>query len=457
MTLRYRDILHKAWPVILANAAVPLLGLSDTAVIGNVGSLGDLGAIAFGSVIFSFVYWGFGFLRMGTTGFVAQAVGARDEAEVRTAFLRAMLMAIVIGLLLVVLQSPIATVSLNLLQGSAAVENMTRDYIAARIWGAPAALVLFAISGCLIGLGMNKTLLVLQLVLNSLNIILDILFAGVWGMGAQGIGLGTAIAEWTAVLLGLVLLYRVLKSRWIGANVFCSTSGAAEVTFVPVANLRDKTRWRQTLTANSDIMIRTLLLVASFAWFVRHSALFGDDALAANHILLQLISFSAFFLDAFAYVAEAQAGEAAGGKDVAAFDDAVRKTSQLSAISAIVLASVILFAGNNIVPMLSQHHEVIIAAAGSMPFAALYVLLAFAAFQLDGIFIGTTRTREMRNASIVSALAFFVVSLPMMSYWQLTGLWLSFILFVTLRAICLGWYLPALRQSISGAVVIARD
>lgn len=457
MTLRYRDILHKAWPVILANAAVPLLGLSDTAVIGNVGSLGDLGAIAFGSVIFSFVYWGFGFLRMGTTGFVAQAVGARDEAEVRTAFLRAMLMAIVIGLLLVVLQSPIATVSLNLLQGSAAVENMTRDYIAARIWGAPAALVLFAISGCLIGLGMNKTLLVLQLVLNSLNIILDILFAGVWGMGAQGIGLGTAIAEWTAVLLGLALLYRVLKSRWTGANVFCSTSGTAEVPFVPVANLRDKTRWRQTLTANSDIMIRTLLLVASFAWFVRHSALFGDDALAANHILLQLISFSAFFLDAFAYVAEAQVGEAAGGKDVAAFDDAVRKTSQLSAISAIVLASVILFAGNNIVPMLSQHHEVIVAAASSMPFAALYVLLAFAAFQLDGIFIGTTRTREMRNASIVSALAFFVVSLPMMSYWQLTGLWLSFILFVTLRAVCLGWYLPALRQSISGAVVIARD
>jgi MATE family multidrug resistance protein len=140
VALRYRDILQKAWPVVLANASVPLLGLSDTAVIGNLGSLSDLGAIAFGAVIFSFVYWGFGFLRMGTTGFVAQAVGARDEIEVRAAFLRAMLMAVLIGVVLILLQSLIARVSLSLLQGSAAVEATTLNYIATRIWGAPAAL-----------------------------------------------------------------------------------------------------------------------------------------------------------------------------------------------------------------------------------------------------------------------------------------------------------------------------
>jgi multidrug resistance protein, MATE family len=231
VTLRYRDILQKAWPVVLANASVPLLGLSDTAVIGNLGTLSDLGAIAFGAVIFSFVYWGFGFLRMGTTGFVAQAVGARDEIEVRAAFMRALIMAVLIGVLLILIHSAIASVSLSLLQGSDAVETITRDYIATRIWGAPAALVLFAISGCLIGLGMNKTLLMVQLVLNGLNIVLDILFAGVWGMGAQGIALGTAIAEWTTVLLGLLLLHRALRQR------LRASASATDVLFIPVERL----------------------------------------------------------------------------------------------------------------------------------------------------------------------------------------------------------------------------
>lgn len=188
-----REILRKSWPVMLANASVPLLGLSDTAVIGNVGSLEALGAIAFGAVIFSFVYWGFGFLRMGTTGFVAQAVGAKDETEIRAALWRALFMALGIGVTLILLQKPIASVSLYLMQGSAAVESLTREYIAMRIWGAPAALALFALMGCLIGLGKSKTLLLVQLVLNGINIALDILFAGFMGMGAEGIALGTAI------------------------------------------------------------------------------------------------------------------------------------------------------------------------------------------------------------------------------------------------------------------------
>jgi MATE family multidrug resistance protein len=204
-------------------------------------------------------------------------------------------------------------------------------------------------------------------------------------------------------------------------------------------------------------MIRTLLLVASFAWFVRQSAQFGDDVLAANHILLQLISFSAFFLDAFAYLTEALAGEAVGADDIVAFDEAVHKTTVLAGVSACALAAVILFAGDAIIALISQHNSVIVAAGRSLPFAALYVALAFAAFQLDGIFIGTTRTREMRNASVFSALVFFVLSLVLITHWQLTGLWISFIVFVVLRALCLGWYLPGLRQSIASSKLIARD
>lgn len=423
---------------MLANAAVPLLGLSDTAVIGNTGSLAALGAIAFGAVIFSFVYWGFGFLRMGTTGFTAQAVGAGDEAEVRTALWRALLLAAVLGCVLILLQGPISTVSLSLLNGSENVNALTRDYIAMRIWGAPAALALFALMGCLIGLGHSKTLLLVQVFLNGVNITLDIWFAGFLGMGVEGIALGTAVAEWSSVGLALFLVLRILRQRHVDAEAF-----------LPLPRLRDWARLRHTLSVNSHIMIRTLLLVFSFAWFVRQSAQFGDDALAANHILLQLISFSAFFLDAYAYVTEALVGEAAGAKNLPGFDAAVRKSSELALISAAVLAAIILFGGELAAQLLSTHPQVWHQVSLAVPWAALYVLLAVVAFQLDGIFIGTTRTREMRNAAIVGTAIFLPLSLFLINLAGNHGLWLSFVVYVCLRAICLFVYLPGLRRHVS--------
>lgn len=435
----HRLILQKAWPVVLANASVPLLGLSDTAVMGNLGTLADLGAIAFGAVIFSFVYWGFGFLRMGTTGFVAQAIGADDHGEVRAALLRALIMAVIIGATLMLLQRPIADVSLAVMQGSAEVDALTRDYIRYRIWGAPAALALFALMGCLIGLGHSKTLLAVQLLLNGLNITLDIVFGGVLQMGAGGIGLGTAVAEWTSVVVALLLVLRIIRS-----NYHQDTEA-----LVPLARMKNWQQLWRTLAVNRDIMIRTLLLVAGFAWFVRQSANFGDDVLAANHILLQLISFSAFFLDAFAYVVEALVGKAAGARDTAMFDQAVRYSSELAAGCALLLALLIWALGDVLVQALSQHAEVHQAAAQAIPFAAVYVALAFAAFQLDGIFIGTTRTRQMRNAAILSSTVFFAISLPLMQLDGSRGLWLAFIIYVCARAAALLVFLPGLRRSIA--------
>lgn len=438
-SLRRREILRRAWPVMLANASVPLLGLSDTAVIGNTGSLAALGAIAFGAIIFSFVYWGFGFLRMGTTGFTAQAVGAGDEAEVRTVLWRALLLAVGLGLLLVVLQAPVSVVSLSLMNGSDSVDALTQDYIAMRIWGAPAALALFALMGCLIGLGHSKTLLLVQVFLNGLNIALDIWFAGVLGMGVAGIALGTAVAEWSSVGLALFLVLRILRQRHSDAEAF-----------VPLPRLRDRARLWHTLSVNSHIMIRTLLLVFSFAWFVRQSAQFGDDVLAANHILLQLISFSAFFLDAYAYVTEALVGEAAGAQNVQRFDDAVRKSSELALATAAVLAAIILFGGDYAAQLLSTHEQVWYQVSQVLPWASLYVLLAVVAFQLDGIFIGTTRTREMRNAAMVGTVIFLPLSLLAINVAGNHGLWVSFVIYVCLRAICLLVYLPGLRRAVAG-------
>ncbi|WP_237113295.1 MATE family efflux transporter [Pseudohongiella spirulinae] len=420
---------------MLANASVPLLGLSDTAVIGNYGSLEALGAIAFGSIVFSFVYWSFGFLRMGTTGFVAQAVGARDEAEIRAAVWRAVFIGAIIGFLLILIQSPISTLSLLLLQGSDTVEAMTHSYIQTRIWGAPAALILFALMGCLIGLGKSKSLLAVQLFMNGLNIVLDILFAGVLEMGATGIALGTAIAEWSSLLLALFIVVRSLRER------------ATDTTLplIPWSLLHDATGLLHTLSVNRDIMIRTLLMVASFAWFVRQSATYGDEVLAANHILLQLISFSAFFLDAYAYVAEALVGEAMGAGDDHLFDQALWRSSCLAGGSALVLASIIYWGGELIVPLLSQHPAVWLAATDSMHLAALYVALAFAAFQLDGVFIGTTQTAQMRNASILSVLVFVPLSVVLGEQHGVIGLWWAFVMYVVTRAITLGYYLPGLR------------
>lgn len=191
-----RSIARQAWPIIVANAAVPMLGLVDTAVIGHYGTAVDLGALALGALLFNFIYWSFGFLRMATTGFTAQADGAGDEPEVRATLARSAGLGLLLGVGLLLLQWPLVTAYFAVMDASAAVEATGEGYFQARIWGAPAALALYAFSGTLIGLGHSRTLLLVQLLLNGLNAVLDVYLAGTLGLGAFGIGLGTAIAEW---------------------------------------------------------------------------------------------------------------------------------------------------------------------------------------------------------------------------------------------------------------------
>ena len=425
-------VARQAWPIILANAAVPSLGLVDTAVIGHYGSATELGALALGALLFNFVYWSFGFLRMGTTGFVAQAAGAGDEAEVRASVARALLLAALLGVALWVLQWPVGALYFALMEGSEAVESVAGEYFQARIWGAPAALALFACSGLLIGLGKSRELLLVQLLLNGLNAALDVWFAGVLGMGARGIGLGTAIAEWSTLAVALFVVLRVLQARPRGG-----------APFLEWARIADMARIRQALAANGDILVRTLCLLLAFGWFANAGARFGDVMLAANHILLQLVSFSAFFLDGFAFVAEAQVGAAWGARRHAAFQRAVRLTGELAAATAFALALLVLLLGEAAVAALTTLPAVREAAVAHLPWTALYVLLSVAAFQLDGIFIGSTRTREMRNASLVSLAVFLLCAWPLVAAWGNHGLWLAFVVFVLARA---GALLPFYRR-----------
>ncbi|RRN55764.1 MATE family efflux transporter [Pseudoxanthomonas sp. SGNA-20] len=419
-------IARKAWPIILANASVPLLGLVDTAVIGRYGSTADLGALALGALLFNFVYWSFGFLRMATTGFVAQAAGAGDEAEVRAALARPLLLGAGLGVAIWLLQWPLVAGYFALMDASAAVAGTGADYFAARVWGAPAALALYALCGALVGLGRSRTLLAVQLLLNGLNAALDVYLAGVLDLGARGIGYGTAIAEWTTCLVAAVVVWRMLRARHRDGE-----------PFLPWARIGDRARLRRTLAANGDIMVRTLCLLAGFGWFARQGAALGDATLAANHLLLQLVSFSAFFLDGFAYVAEAQVGHAVGARDRARFRRAVRLSSELAVATAAMLAAILWLGGGAMVRLLTTLPDVAAVALAHLPWVALYVLLSVAAFQLDGVFIGATRTRQMRNAALLSVAVFLLAAWPAAAWWGNHGLWAAFVVFVVARALAL--------------------
>ena len=436
-SISYKFLLQKAWPIILANASVPLLGLVDTAVIGNVGSIEDLGAIAFGALIFSFVYWSFGFLRMGTTGFAAQAAGAGDEQEIRAVLGRALLIAACLGVALILIQWPIKLTAFSLLDGSVQVEAVAKEYFNVRIWGAPATLATFALMGLLIGLGKSRSLLTVQLFLNGINILLDIWFAGILGWGASGIALGTVIAEWVTVLFAGLLIFKTLGER-----------KTLNEEFWPKAKIMNGPALLKTVSSNVDIMLRTLVLVFSFAFFTNQSAKFGDTLLASNHILLQLIAFSAFFLDGYAFVAEALVGNAIGSKRRDIFDLAVRRTTVLAAATAMLLALAILVLGEVAVTGLTDISAVRLAVNPLLPFAALYVLLSFAAFQLDGIFIGASFTRQMRDAAVLSITVYLIAWWILAGQFGIEGLWTAMIIYVIARALALLLFYPSLRRSV---------
>lgn len=439
--ITYRDLLLRAAPLILANMAGPLLGLADTAIIGNFGDTADLGAIAFGALIFSMVYWSFGFLRMSTTGFAARAAGAGDKTEIRAILGRALLLAFALGFALLLLQAPVAWLAFALLDGSAGVEAAAREYFRIRIWGAPAALAVFALSGLLVGLGRGRLLLFLQLFLNGLNIALDLLFAGWLQMGVAGIALGTLLAEWSTLAFGAVLLWRELAAGKPPAEAFW-----------PLARVFDRKALRAAFSANGDILLRTLTLVLAFAFFTNESARFGDVSLAANHILLQFVAFAAFFLDGYAYVVESLAGKAAGAGRRDVFDAAVRKSTVIAAGTSVLLALLLALAGAVFIHWLTDIAEVRLRAGELLPYAVVYVLLCFAAFQLDGIFIGVARTRQLRNAALAAAAVFLLAWWLLGGRFSVDGLWRAMIVFVVARALALLCCFPGLRASIAASI-----
>lgn len=423
----YRRAWSLAWPIILSNSSIPLVGAVDTAVMGHMPEAAYVGAVALGANLFSIIFWSFGFLRMGTTGFVAQAAGAGDGAEVRAALQRALLIAGGLGLAISGLQVPIALAGFAVIDGSPQVEALTRTYFEWRIWSAPAVFANYAILGTLIGLQRTRDVLTVQVLLNGTNIALDLLFVPVLGMGVEGVAAASVIAEYTAVAAGLVLIAQRLRQL----------PGRERLV-----TLLEPSALRALVAVNGNIFIRTVCLVLAFFYFAAVGARMGDVTVAANAILMQLQLLLAYGLDGFAHAVEGLAGAAWGARNRARFRAAIRTTTVCALAVAAGYALVYALLGSVFIGWMTDLPDVRTAAGQYLLWMVVTPLISVWSFQLDGVFIGATRTAEMRNGMLIAAAGFWLAVRGLVPLLGNHGLWLALMLFLALRALTLGYWLP---------------
>ncbi|MCZ6723355.1 MAG: MATE family efflux transporter [Gammaproteobacteria bacterium] len=432
-TITHRKVWALAGPIMISNISVPLVGAVDTAVVGRLPEPQAMGAVALGALIFSFLFWGFGFLRMGTTGFVARALGANDQQALSDTLLRVLLLALMLGFLIILLSRPVIGFALYLLESSVEVEQLTASYAGIRIWSAPATLLIYVFTGVFIGMHNTGKAFVLQLILNISNMLLDVLFVIVFGMGVEGVALATVIAEYLAVFCGFILLRQPILTA---------------IKQFDWQRLVERHALVQLMSANGNIFIRTLCLVFSFAYFTALSAKMGEVVLAANAILLHLQSIMAYGLDGFAHAAEALTGSAYGAGRRKQFSRSVKLTSLWAAIIAGLVSLMYLFFGKPILGLFTNIDSVLDAAAVFLPWMIISPLISIWSFQLDGIFIGAGYTREMRNAMLFSMLAYLLLLSVLIPWWGNHGLFLSLSLFMLIRALTLGFYYPRILAAI---------
>lgn len=432
--LTRRSVLALALPIMAANIATPLVGLVDIAVIGRTGATAEIAAVALGALIFNFLFWAFGFLRMGMTGLTAQADGRGDETEVRASLIRGLLTGLAVGTVLVAAQWPLRELAFGVFSAEGSVEGAGRDYFDARIWSAPAALAGFALYGWLIGLGRTGMALALQVVLNLLNAGLSILFVAGFGWGVSGVALASTLALWLHLLAGAVIIWQVLRTR--------------RQAQAPLALILAPAALRRLFGVNRDIFLRTLALLAGFAWFNEMSLREGTDVMAGNAVLLQFISVIAYFLDAFAHVTETVTGRAAGRGDWTGLKRALRLASEQAALFAVGASLLLLAMGEMLIGLITTDPSTREAARTFLPYCALVPVMGFASWQLDGLMIGTTRGPLMRNAMIAAFIIYAALDLVLRPAFGGTGLWLAFLGYYIARAGTLSLGLAGLKRDV---------
>ncbi|WGJ16103.1 MATE family efflux transporter [Methylocapsa sp. D3K7] len=411
-----------ALPMTLAHMTTPLLGVADAAVIGRLGQAHLLGAIAASAIIFDFIFWSCGFLRMGTAGLTAQALGAGDSSEQRATLLRALIVGLFIGAAMICLQAPIAWIGFGALAASPEVTDAGRLYFNIRIWSAPFALANYAVMGAIVGRGRTDIALALQVMINLGNIGLNIAFVYGLSLGVQGSAAGTLAAEVLGALGGLFVVWRMYR----------------DLFSVPCGRVFDREKIARMFVINRDIFVRNTALLFAFAFFTAQGARGGDIVLAGNAILQNLVLVAAFFLDGFATAAEQMCGQSIGARDAASFHASVRLTALWCFIFAAGLSVAALLFGDVFIAFLTTNPHVRIQANEYLMFAALVPLVGALAYEFDGVFIGATWTRDMRNMMLLS-LAVYLASFMLLRPLGNTGLWLSLLLFLAMRGLSLAW------------------
>jgi MATE family multidrug resistance protein len=429
--ITHRRVFKIALPIVLSNATVPILGAVDVGVVGQLGEAAPIGAVAMGAIILSSIYWIFGFLRMGTVGMVGQAEGAGDKAEVSALLTRALLIAGAGGLVLIVLQPLLFLGAFALSPATPEVESLARSYLSIRIWSAPFAIAVFALTGWLVAMEKTSGVFWVQLLMNGLNVILDFVFVLGFGWGVEGVAIATVIAEISGACLGLYLC-RAAFSRpdwrdWV--RVF------------------DRARVIAMMVVNVDILIRSALLVTIFTSFVFLGAGFGDVTLAANEVLIQFMYITAYAMDGFAFAAETLIARAYGRKDPAR----VRRSAIVASTggAGVCVSMAIFFAlfGPWLIDVMAKSPEVQAEARVYLWWMVAAPLVGWAAWMLDGIFIGATRGRDMRNMMLVSFIVYVIALMVLMPIMGNHGLWLSLLISFVVRGVTLGSRYPALERS----------
>ena len=425
-----------AWPLILSNLTVPLVGAVSTGVIGHLDDPAYLGGVALGTLLFTYVYWAFGFLRMGTTGLASQAHGAEAVDEVRAVLARALILAAVFGGLLTLLREPIGTAGLYLLEGNATVQGHARDYFEIRVLAAAPALANIALLGWFLGLQNTRYGLIQQIVINGINIVLSIALVFGAEMDVEGVAWAAVVGQTAGLIVALALAHRLLRQiggRFERKRIF---------SLSPI---------KAMVAVNRDIFIRTVCVLTGTAFFMDRSAALGEVALAANAVLMVFQTLSAYAMDGFAQATEAIVGKAIGARDRLQLDIAARAGTVCALAVAVFAAAVYALFGGLIIELLTGIESVRQEADAHLIWAILLPVASIWAFQLDGIFIGATRTAEMRNAMIASLIAFVAAGLPLIHVFGNHGLWGAYVAFMGARAVTLYLYYPRVR-AMAGAL-----
>ncbi|MEL7099543.1 MAG: MATE family efflux transporter [Pseudomonadota bacterium] len=428
--LTHRRVLRIALPIVLSNATVPILGAVDVGVVGQMGEAAPIGAVAMGAIILTSVFWVFGFLRMGTVGLVGQAAGAGDGAEVSAWLTRALLVALAGGGLLIALQWPIFWAAFALSPASEEVERLARLYLGIRIWTAPAAIAVYALTGWLVAMERTGGVFWVQLVMNTVNIALSILFVLGLEMGVAGVALSTVIAELLGAALGL----------WFCRDAFRHPAWRDWPRIV----LRDKLVRMALL--NTDILLRSAMLMIIFSSFVFLGARFGDVTLAANEVLIQFMYITAYAMDGFAFAAETLIARSYGRRDPGRVRGSALLTSFWGLVVCVVAAAAFWLAGPWLIDLMAKDADVQAVARDYLPYMIAAPLIGCAAWMLDGIFIGAARGRDMRNMMALSFVIYWGAVFALLPLLGNDGLWIALLVSFAARGVTLGLRYPALER-----------